>query len=316
MHGLVRYLYVSQPDPLVDRAISGCGRTSTGIVASPNSSQSRPKKSQSGPPPVGAETSSRPPGRSTRANLVSARSIPRMATALAQSTTIEGGVGERQRPAVHDHRVAVGVPGIAQGLAMLRSVVAVPTAAQRKVTMVDDSRAGSAFVDPARLTATVQRAQRGDLIALNDLLDAITPYVRRLCGPIALQDAPDAVQETLIVVLRRLGDLREPAALLGWVRVIAVREAVRIAKQSSRAAPASLVEVPAAGDPALAVDIRDVLDRLSPEHRAVLMLRDLEGLDEQTAGEHLGVPAGTVRSRLFRARRSFRKAWQTEGGRR
>lgn len=182
--------------------------------------------------------------------------------------------------------------------------------------MVDDNRVGSNFVDHTRLAATVRRAQRGDLIALHDLLDAITPYVRRLCGPIALQDAPDATQETLIVVLRRLGDLREPGALFGWVRVIAVREAVRIAKQSSRTVPMEMVEVPAPGDAALAADIRDVLDRLSPEHRAVLMLREMEGLDEQTAGEHLGVPAGTVRSRLFRARRSFRKAWHTEGGRR
>ncbi|GAA5010912.1 RNA polymerase sigma factor [Actinopolymorpha pittospori] len=180
----------------------------------------------------------------------------------------------------------------------------------------DQRRTGAAPADPAWLAATVRRAQRGDLIAMHDLLDAVTPYVRRLCGPIALQDAPDAIQETLIVVLRRLGDLRDPAALFGWVRVIAVREAVRIAKQPARSAPADLVDVPAPGDPALAVDVRDVLDRLSAEHRAVLMLRDLEGLDEQAAGEHLGVPTGTVRSRLFRARRSFRRAWHSEGGRR
>jgi len=52
-----------------------------------------------------------------------------------------------------------------------------------------------------------------------------------------------------------------------------------------------------------------VLARLTPEHRAVLVLRDLEGLDEQATGALLAVPAATVRSRLFRARRSFRKAW-------
>jgi RNA polymerase sigma-70 factor (ECF subfamily) len=63
----------------------------------------------------------------------------------------------------------------------------------------------------------------------------------------------------------------------------------------------------------LATDIQDVLDRLSPEHRAVLMLRDLEGLDEKTAGDQLGIPLGTVRSRLSRARSSFAKAWRTEG---
>ena len=50
--------------------------------------------------------------------------------------------------------------------------------------------------------------------------------------------------------------------------------------------------MPAAGDPLLASDIRDVLDRLSPEHRAVLVLRDLEGLDERTVGALLAVAAG------------------------
>lgn len=175
-------------------------------------------------------------------------------------------------------------------------------------------RAGPAAGGPARVPdETVRRAQRGDLIALHDLLEAITPYVRRLCGPIALQDAPDAAQEALIVVLRKLAGLREPAALFGWVRVIAVREAVRVARQSSRALPAELTELPSPDDPALAADIRDVLKRLSPEHRAVLMLRDLEGLDEQTASDMLGVPTGTVRSRLFRARESFRRAWRAEG---
>ncbi|GAA2168889.1 hypothetical protein GCM10009727_91100 [Actinomadura napierensis] len=159
----------------------------------------------------------------------------------------------------------------------------------------------------------VRRAQRGDLMALNEVLEALTPYVRRLCGPIALQDAPDAAQETLIVVMRELKGLRDPEALFGWVRVIAVREAVRVAKRSSRTVPAEPADVPAPGDPSLAADVRDVLDRLSPEHRAVLTLRDLEGLDEETAARMLRVPAGTVRSRLFRARARFRLSWRDEG---
>jgi DNA-directed RNA polymerase specialized sigma24 family protein len=53
-----------------------------------------------------------------------------------------------------------------------------------------------------------------------------------------------------------------------------------------------------------------VLSRLSPEHRAVLVLRDLEGMDEQAAAAVLEVPAGTAKSRLHRARASFRKAWR------
>jgi RNA polymerase sigma-70 factor (ECF subfamily) len=67
--------------------------------------------------------------------------------------------------------------------------------------------------------------------------------------------------------------------------------------------------MPAPGDPRLAADVVDVLSRLTPEHRAVLVVRDLEELDEGAAGALLDVPAGTVRSRLFRARSNFRKAW-------
>jgi RNA polymerase sigma factor (sigma-70 family) len=164
---------------------------------------------------------------------------------------------------------------------------------------------GPPEIDPALIRA----AQRGDRIAVADLMDALAPYVGRVCGPIALQDGPDAAQEALIAILKNLGRLREPAAIYGWARMIAVREAVRVARQAARVIPAELADVPAPGDPQLAADVRDVLARLTPEHRAVLVLRDVEGLDEQAAGALLDVPAGTVRSRLFRARRSFRKAW-------
>jgi RNA polymerase sigma-70 factor (ECF subfamily) len=117
------------------------------------------------------------------------------------------------------------------------------------------------------------------------------------------------VQEALIAIFRNLGQLREPAAILGWARAIAVREAIRVARQSARAVPAELSDLPAPGDPLLAADIADVLGRLTPQHRAVLVLRDLVGMDEREAGKMLEIPAGTVRTRLLRARRSFRKAW-------
>jgi RNA polymerase sigma factor (sigma-70 family) len=144
-------------------------------------------------------------------------------------------------------------------------------------------------------------------MALAELMELLLPYVGRICGPIALQDGPDATQEAMIKILRGIRALDQPAALFGWVRVIAVREAVRLAARRPVTAP--LAELPARGDPQLAVDIADTLARLTPQHRAVLVLRDIEGLDEQQAGEILSVQPGTVRSRLFRARTSFRKAW-------
>lgn len=177
----------------------------------------------------------------------------------------------------------------------------------------EDSRAGALRHPPSSLDELVRAAQRGDTMAMNDLLDRLAPYVARICGPIALDQAPDAAQEALTAVFRRLRTLREPATLYGWVRKVATREAVRMARrQTTRRAmfaAAELPDLPAPGDLTLAADVRDVLTELTPEHRAVLVLRDLEGLDERAAAAVLSVPEGTVKSRLNRARRSFRRAW-------
>ncbi|HEV3173868.1 MAG TPA: RNA polymerase sigma factor [Actinocrinis sp.] len=170
---------------------------------------------------------------------------------------------------------------------------------------------GDASRDPDEIADLVRSAQHGDAIAMNALLDRLTPYVGRLCGPIALQDSADAAQEALISVFQNLKALNEPAALYGWVRRIAVREAVRVAQRSARARPAELAELPAPGSPELAADIRDVLDRLSPEHRAILVLREIEGLDEKDAAQLLHISPGAAKSRLSRARSSFRKAWSS-----
>jgi RNA polymerase sigma factor (sigma-70 family) len=146
-------------------------------------------------------------------------------------------------------------------------------------------------------------------MAIDELVGLLAPYVGRITGPIAMQDGPDAAQEALISILTGLRQLENPAALWGWARTIAVREAIRTAKRGRANPTDELVEVPSAGDPELAVDIEDVLRRLSPEHRAILVLRDVEGLDEQAVGDQLAVALGTVKSRLHRARAHFRKAW-------
>jgi RNA polymerase sigma-70 factor (ECF subfamily) len=165
--------------------------------------------------------------------------------------------------------------------------------------------------DPHVLARLVEGAQRGDALAMDELLGILAPYVGRICGPVALQDGADAAQETLITVFRRIRQLQEPAALFGWVRAIAVREALKLAGRHRRQPTVSTEweEPPAPGDLHLASDIADALHRLTPEYRAVLMLRHVEGLSEQEVSALLEIPVGTVRSRLFRARKSFRSAW-------
>jgi DNA-directed RNA polymerase specialized sigma24 family protein len=139
-------------------------------------------------------------------------------------------------------------------------------------------------------------------------LRTLAPHVGRICGAIALDEGDDAMQETMIRVLSHLRSLREPAALRGWVRRIAVREALKLA-QARRALVTveHLLERPS-GDVAVRVEIADTLRQLSPDQRAVLLLGDLEGFG--AAAALLEVEVGTVKSRLHRAHTAFRRRWQ------
>ncbi|MFF8770067.1 RNA polymerase sigma factor [Kitasatospora sp. NPDC015120] len=159
------------------------------------------------------------------------------------------------------------------------------------------------------LADLVNRAQLGDLIAMERILEVLAPYVGRVCAPIALQDAADAAQESMIAIFRRLHQLKTPEALFGWAKAIALREAVRVAARGRKSSPVELADEPDPTDTELAADIRDALDRLSPEHRAILTMRHIDGFDEKTVASILNVPVGTVRSRLFRARAIFRRSW-------
>ena len=160
----------------------------------------------------------------------------------------------------------------------------------------------------------VRVAQQGDVLAMSQLLDTLAPYVGRICGAIALDNGEDAAQETLISVFRRLRSLRDPDALYTWVRTIAIREAVRAAHATAGAGrvPLGDIALPAGpSDPEVAGDVRRVLERLPPDQRAILILQDLHGLDEAEAAHILGIARGTVKSRLHRARRLFRREWTT-----
>jgi RNA polymerase sigma-70 factor (ECF subfamily) len=165
---------------------------------------------------------------------------------------------------------------------------------------------GAASGDPA--AALLARAQAGDRQALNDLLAHITPYVSRICAPIAKRHNPDAVQEALLAIYRGMHGLRDPAAFYGWVRTVAAREAVRAVRRLAACPAAPLTDVGQEAHALDAVHIDDILRRLSDPHQQVLTLRVL-GLNEDEMARTLALPVGTVRSRLHRARHRFRQQW-------
>ena len=78
---------------------------------------------------------------------------------------------------------------------------------------------------------------------------------------------------------------------------------------SDQAAPAKTPASAVAGSDAR-LDLAVMLEALSPEHRKVIVLREVEGLSYDEMAAALGVPRGTVESRLFRAREELRKKFK------
>ncbi|HEX7956629.1 MAG TPA: sigma-70 family RNA polymerase sigma factor [Pyrinomonadaceae bacterium] len=156
----------------------------------------------------------------------------------------------------------------------------------------------------------VLRAQTGDRAALDALLSSVQEplyrYVLSLVGAPAL--AEDVLQETFIRVYRKLRWLRDPVLFRAWAYRIATREAFRQMRRERRWAEQvrdeeALKEVAATPpreelEPELSARLRESVGALSPASRAVVVLYYLHEMSlEETAGV-LGVPLGTVKSRL------------------
>jgi len=164
--------------------------------------------------------------------------------------------------------------------------------------------------------ALVAAAQGGDRQALDRLLrlhhDRIHGLCRRICGNDA--DAQDATQEALIAIVRGLPRFDGRAAFGTWSYRIATNACLDELRRRKRRPEPGLPDLerapgrPAGDGPPIDTAIADqlVLDAalatLPPEFRAAVVLRDLCRLDYAEISETLGIPPGTVRSRIARGR--------------
>ena len=156
------------------------------------------------------------------------------------------------------------------------------------------------------LVAQEQRMNRNGLdigqIA-RDHYEAVFRFCARRVG----QDhAPDAAQETFLTAHRVLDKFEGRSELKTWLFGIAHNECRRLSRMRKLApAPMPMEEAHGTSSPeGILVDreaLRIALMKLSPEHRHVVMLHEIEGLSYDEAAEVLGVPAGTVKSRLHHA---------------
>jgi RNA polymerase sigma factor (sigma-70 family) len=157
-------------------------------------------------------------------------------------------------------------------------------------------------------------AQSGDRHALTQLLVALQPdirrYARRLCYRTSVIE--DVVQEALIVVYRRVGTIRSPAALAGWLLTVIARLCMLpalmlmrgVEELASLEESRELAKVP---PDELRIDLVNAIESLSPSHREVLLLRDLEDLTIWEIAGRLGVTREAAKSRLRRARTLVRE---------
>ena len=164
--------------------------------------------------------------------------------------------------------------------------------------------------------ALVSRAAQGDHDAFAELAGAA---YQRLYGiaRLTLGDpelAEDAVQEALIKAWRDLPMLREPDAWEGWLHRILIRSCITHARERGRwRARVDFLEADAVAPGSgatLLVESRDALRQafaaLSLDHRAVVILHHYLDLSVDEIGAALGIPGGTVKSRLHYALRSMR----------
>ena len=156
----------------------------------------------------------------------------------------------------------------------------------------------------------VERAMAGDHDAFSDLVRASIGNLYGIARLI-LRDserAEDAVQEALVSAWRHLSALRDPDRFDAWIRRLVVRACYREARkeQRRRTVEAQVRPIETTGaDPGISVADRDELarlfTRLGPEQRALIVLHYHLGLPMAETSVILGVPVGTVKSRLSRA---------------
>jgi RNA polymerase sigma factor (sigma-70 family) len=158
----------------------------------------------------------------------------------------------------------------------------------------------------------VHAAQRGDPRAIAVLLEGSHAHVRRFARALCAtpEDAEEAAQEALIVLYRKIGTLRVAAALASWMFQIVRNECIRRTRLTlHRPVPSAEAEA-SAEDAALArMEVERIVDgiaELPAEQRAVLVLRDIQGLSGGATAQALGLSRAAMKSRLHRGREALR----------
>ncbi len=176
----------------------------------------------------------------------------------------------------------------------------------------------TAKLHPHALEELVSASVRGDMDAFEALFGSAEQALYRMGLSItgSSQNADEALAETALTVLEALASLRRPAYFYTWATRILINACYALQRERSKVVP--IADLSTVGDSdgrdifpgdanwADFQDIRSALQQLSEEHRTVVVLRYLEDLTVDEVSQIIGVPEGTVKSRLHYALRQLR----------
>jgi len=195
-----------------------------------------------------------------------------------------------------------------------------------------ESRAATSAAEPG----LVERCRQGDPQAFAGLVGQHEGMVLNLAARLLgdAEEARDIAQDVFLQVYRTLASFQGRSTLRTWIYRIVVnqcRNRQRWWRRRRRAAACPLEAITPADEAKMAAASADpspfdrlarrerarrldaALARLSFDHRAILLLREVEGLSCEQIGSTLGLPVGTVKSRLSRARDGLRRGLGREG---
>jgi len=160
--------------------------------------------------------------------------------------------------------------------------------------------------------ALAARAATGEAAAFETLVDRYQARVYRLaCRLTSETDAPDVLQETFLQVHRNLRSFRGDARFSTWLYRIATNPALSIVRRRVPEPvedPASHLPTPERWHEHSVVDadmVQRALEKIPPDFRSALVLREYAGMSYQEIAETLGIKPETAKTRISRARKAL-----------
>lgn len=171
--------------------------------------------------------------------------------------------------------------------------------------------------------ALIAKCKNNDVNAFEKLISDYQKKVFNICYRYigSYEDASELAQEVFIKVYKNISGFKEQSSLSTWIYKIAVTTCIDEIRRQKKHITVSIddeekkIEIPDyQGNPCEAVEKKEMkelvqaaIKDLNEDHREVIILRDMQGLSYEEISQILGVPIGTVKSRIKRARENIKE---------